>query len=754
MAATRILDGNYREVWRETVGADFDGGDVVVVQTKIRVPAGQIGRVRAELRLDTEVGLPVVPDPVLSVVNGLLVVTVQNTAGAGNQATWTLDVWFVVSDQQGRDDAAPGLAWTSRPGTPGLPGPHAVTHQNGGTDEINVGGLSGVLADPQVPVLHGATHGYGGSDPIPVPSGTLRLYVDGTLGNDAAAGTSWGTAWKTLAKLQSELTLLASFGPSALTVFCFLRGVFSTENFSHTQEMGGMLVHFIHPISEWSNVYPAGTIYAVGGEAPAPQHGLTRVALAGIALTTDALGRVLVIEDATATRRHSTQIVRIDAVNSYVWTIQNSSSVMPAWVNSTCTARVVAPTITGINFWNQSANPSIALTGGSPRSFILGVVAERFSFNGVPSAFAVYSTSSAADGIYIEGGSWKASSSFRIAATSSAADKTVAVEAGLATATDTTCYVGSSSVSQVVTYQAYAIWTGYFASGVLFSNGSAGSFSDGSAAFVDAEASNYSTFKVILRGSTATLPPIRANHASEAVVGNVSFLDLPATGVTEGLVCSRHNSNIRLDSSVEGINSGSSAGLVAIKIYDQGRIQITGDLAGKLRGDDGFADVVDGNLSCAAQTLPAFQGDGPDVRIGEGGSLYLSGALTKSAVNTVASAVLEVLRGGRVAQASGQAFTLATPAVDWGSSYGANGAIYLHEAAEAVLGTLSGGAAGTTGAGAKVKNGSKLLHGGTGLAGVAPLDLGGLPAPIPWPAGPVDDAGAPTPQGCLVIQGV
>jgi len=32
------------------------------------------------------------------------------------------------------------------------PTPHATSHQNGGSDEISVAGLSGVLADPQVPV--------------------------------------------------------------------------------------------------------------------------------------------------------------------------------------------------------------------------------------------------------------------------------------------------------------------------------------------------------------------------------------------------------------------------------------------------------------------------------------------------------------------------------------------------------------------------------------------------------------------------
>ncbi len=52
--------------------------------------------------------------------------------------------------------------------TMGAPAPatHATSHQNGGSDEINVGGLSGTLADPQPPQTHASTHSDGGSDEI------------------------------------------------------------------------------------------------------------------------------------------------------------------------------------------------------------------------------------------------------------------------------------------------------------------------------------------------------------------------------------------------------------------------------------------------------------------------------------------------------------------------------------------------------------------------------------------------------------
>ncbi len=57
-------------------------------------------------------------------------------------------------------------SWTlySGPGLP--PGFHKETHQNGGTDEVSVAGLSGVLADPQNPATHKATHEDAGADEI------------------------------------------------------------------------------------------------------------------------------------------------------------------------------------------------------------------------------------------------------------------------------------------------------------------------------------------------------------------------------------------------------------------------------------------------------------------------------------------------------------------------------------------------------------------------------------------------------------
>lgn len=43
---------------------------------------------------------------------------------------------------------------------------HAATHQDGGPDEINVTGLSGLLADPQTPLAHAPSHKEGGADQL------------------------------------------------------------------------------------------------------------------------------------------------------------------------------------------------------------------------------------------------------------------------------------------------------------------------------------------------------------------------------------------------------------------------------------------------------------------------------------------------------------------------------------------------------------------------------------------------------------
>lgn len=72
-------------------------------------------------------------------------------------------------------------------GASGLPDQHASTHENGGTDEINVAGLSGLLADGQTPLAHSSSHHSGGSDALSLGS------LAGTLTDTQHGARSGGT---------------------------------------------------------------------------------------------------------------------------------------------------------------------------------------------------------------------------------------------------------------------------------------------------------------------------------------------------------------------------------------------------------------------------------------------------------------------------------------------------------------------------------------------------------------------------------
>ena len=70
----------------------------------------------------------------------------------------------------------------------GTPSAHASTHQNGGSDEISVAGLSGLLADGQTPITHASTHASAGSDPLTLAQSQVTSLTSDLAAKLAVAG--------------------------------------------------------------------------------------------------------------------------------------------------------------------------------------------------------------------------------------------------------------------------------------------------------------------------------------------------------------------------------------------------------------------------------------------------------------------------------------------------------------------------------------------------------------------------------------
>lgn len=88
------------------------------------------------------------------------------------------------------------------------PGLHASTHEDGGSDEISVAGLTGLLATAQTPAAHKASHQDGGSDELDV-TGLAGLLVTAQtpVGGPLASGVYTPTR-------SAEVNLDANVTPS------------------------------------------------------------------------------------------------------------------------------------------------------------------------------------------------------------------------------------------------------------------------------------------------------------------------------------------------------------------------------------------------------------------------------------------------------------------------------------------------------------------------------------------------------------
>lgn len=122
------------------------------------------------------------------------------------------------SHQNGGSDELDVTGLTGLLATAQTPATHATTHQNGGSDEISVAGLSGLLADAQTPLTHASSHQNGGGDEISV-AGLSGLLADGQTPLAHAASHEGGSD-------PVDVTALDGF-PGGTTTFLRADGSFA-----------------------------------------------------------------------------------------------------------------------------------------------------------------------------------------------------------------------------------------------------------------------------------------------------------------------------------------------------------------------------------------------------------------------------------------------------------------------------------------------------------------------------------------------
>lgn len=113
-----------------------------------------------------------------TVTIGANVGTGAGTVAAGDDSRFpTTAEKAALAGTSGAPGAGNKYVTDSDPRLGAAPLAHNTSHENGGLDEINVNGLSGLLADPQTAAAHNATHANGGADELNV-AGLSGLLAD------------------------------------------------------------------------------------------------------------------------------------------------------------------------------------------------------------------------------------------------------------------------------------------------------------------------------------------------------------------------------------------------------------------------------------------------------------------------------------------------------------------------------------------------------------------------------------------------
>jgi hypothetical protein len=601
---------------------------------------------------------------------------------------------------------------------------------------------------------------WGASTP---PSGTQRIYVDGTAGLDTNSGVDWANAFQTLRRAEIAARAILSELPDGVDVIIYVRGAFATYEVLDLNDClsGLSRVYVVHPFDQWTISgagADTGALVALPGAPGDEAHNLQAVQPAFVVNGT-MLGHVLRFEenDGIATDTALATIVQVDAVQNYLLITRESGAPFPAWVApGTCNLSVLEPTMTGgsnltVVLGGCAADPTT--TGAAPvqkRSWVVGMrdtlVVAQGPWCGAVGLFAGNVT---ADGDYFAGCYARDGWGNVFPGLSDA----LAQEFGIYTGAG---FVGfdhylGSSVQSMTLRGNEAFVAGYFSQQVNIAGGQGSRMLYWRAPSVEASAPCTVSVDhgiVVPDGNVYAL--VASADGANMTVGNVGYeaavggggtpflfatmggvVNLSASGVP---LSTRYCDPAALPSSIAYAMSGGEVncnGLLGTTLLARTNfVRCEFDAVVRLAGFNGAANIS------------AQPGGGSDILVRYGGRLLVGSAIVKNAVNTsvggyVARPVLEVGYGGRVfAIRDGFApgtLTLPAGSGDHTADYGAYGAIRIYQNSDVQMGPMSGGGGASVGVACTIRHGSKFCHAGAGISGLLPMQLGGLPVQA-WPA--------------------
>jgi len=187
--------------------------------------------------------------------------SIAHTLGGAKHLEDTLaDLNTKISDANVDDD-----------GDPRDPKDHAANHENGGGDEISVGGLSGLLADGQTPLAHDGSHEYGGGDELDLgllggAIGAIEFVIDGG-GAAITIGEKGHLRIPFIAEIQRVTLLADQEGSIVVDIWRSTIGTFPpTNEDSLTSATPPTITGDDHSqdetLTDWTTTIPAGSILA------------------------------------------------------------------------------------------------------------------------------------------------------------------------------------------------------------------------------------------------------------------------------------------------------------------------------------------------------------------------------------------------------------------------------------------------------------------------------------------------------------